>query len=529
MNKQEFRFNILVGCLLLTILVAIPYFPVSSYDYIGYDDDSYVVDNPYVKAGLSVQTIHWAFTCAYSGNWHPLTWMSHMLDCMMFGIDGGKHHWINLIFHIFNTLLLFTALCRMTGYFTRSFLVAALFGIHPLHVESVAWISERKDVLSTLMAFLSLHAYVTYVNNKENKDYFYMILLFALSLMSKPMTVTFPFVLLLLDYWPLNRINESSRRIVLEKIPLICLSILSCYMTIWAQHSWGAIQSLDVVSMSLRLTNAMAAYGWYITKMIAPINLTIFYPHPEPHVEWIHIAWGFAIILTGFLAAFRFRYRSPYIMVGLLWFLGTLIPVIGLVQVGLQAYADRYSYVPLTGLFIIVVWGFFDWIKYLRNTEKDSQNIGIFAFLMIIVGIYSYLCSFQVQHWKNGHTVFEHALQVVPDNYVAMTHMGTIPHLKTAVLLRPNYIPALYNLATLLIQQENHHEALKHLLKAEALHTQNPNIYNNTGAIYYQFQQYSLAREYFIKALNHQPNYAKAQKNLRIVNWKLSHENTKSE
>jgi len=521
MNHNKKRIYFLCGCFFLTLLIAFAFLPVITFDYIGYDDAKYVSNNPYVQEGLNKQSIYWAFTTKHASNWHPLTWLSYMLDNSLFGNKPGIYHWTNLNFHIVNTLLLFLIMTQMTGHIFRSFIVAALFGVHPLHVESVVWISERKDVLSTCMILFSLYAYVKYVNLNEKKYYILLLLFYLLSLLSKPMMVTYPFVLLLLDYWPLYRMKSLASKFILEKIPLFIMAFIFCLITLWTQYSGGACQSLETISMTTRILNAIAAYGWYVNKLFAPINLAVFYPHPQTNVPLISVIWGAVLIIIGIYCAIGFRYSFPYIMTGFCWFLGTLFPVIGLVQVGLQAYADRYTYVPLIGLFIVITWGVFDILLKISGQNKRSFKWGAAVFVSIIL-ILTYHCSLQVRTWKNGTSVFQHALKVVPDNFVAMTHLGTIPLLKKAVQLRPNYIPALYNLGTALIHKGKKDEALTYLLKAANLNAKHPNIYNNLGGIYYEQKKYTLSLLNFQKALTLNPHHVSAQKNIQKVYEKIS-------
>jgi len=524
MRQYNQRIYILSGCLFLTLLIVYAFFPVTTYDYIGYDDSKYVSENPQVHKGFNKQSINWALTSTHTSNWHPLTWFSYMLDSGLFANKPGVYHWMNLNYHILNSLLIFLIWIQMTGNVLRSFIVAALFGIHPLHVESVAWISERKDVLSTCMILFSLAAYIKYVHLGKKKYYCLVILFFLLSLTAKPMMVTFPFVLLLLDIWPLSRTKKQNTAFIHEKIPLFIISFIFCLITLWTQHLGGACQNLNIISIKTRILNAVAAYGWYVTKMIAPTNLAIFYPHPQTNVPIISIIWGAAVIVSGLWCSFRYRNTFPYILTGFFWFLGTLIPVIGLVQVGLQAYADRYSYVPLIGLFLILTWGLCDIGLYLSGKKKTGENVAAVVLVFIIL-IYTNFCCLQVRKWKNGTSVFQHALRVVPDNYVAMTHLGTIPHLKHALVLFPDYIPALYNLGTALIREGKLHEALPYLLKAAHLKAKHPNIYNNIGGIYYQLKNYSLSLKYLQKALELDPNHAHAKKNIQRVYNKISMSN----
>jgi len=513
MEKKSSSSQVLWAFLLLTIIIAVPYFSVSTFDYIGYDDDAYVVQNTNVVTGLTVDNVIWAFTTSHSANWHPLTWISHMIDCELFGLKPGAHHWMSLNFHILNTLLLFFILYRMTHSIKKSFFVAVFFGIHPLHVESVAWVAERKDVLSTFMALISICFYVQYVFVKKLRFYWLAVLFFAMSLMAKPMMVTLPFLLCLLDFWPLSRKQLTVKLLIVEKIPFFILTVISCFVTIWAQQKFGAIQSLESLPLIIRIENALASYGWYVYKMMIPTNIAIFYPHPENHLSWVKILWGTFFICFGFFASWRFRTSCPYIIFGFLWFVGSLVPVIGFVQVGLQAYADRYSYVPLIGLFIVFIWGSSDLMKNLKI--NDNAILCLFVLIMLYLTV---LCTFQVNVWKNGRTVFEHALKVIPDNYVAMTHLGTTYYLTKAISIQPEYIPALYNLGTVLIHDGKPDEALKYYLKAVNLQAKHPDLFNNIGAIYYQRKQYQKARDYFQKAIGISPYHKNARKNLDQVN-----------
>ena len=516
MKKESPSLQILLSCLLLTLLVAIPFFPVSTFDFIGYDDDSYVLQNPNVITGISIQNIIWAFTSNHSANWHPLTWMSHMIDCTLFGLKAGAHHWMNLNFHIVNTLLLFFILYQMTYSIRKSFFVAAFFAIHPLHVESVAWVAERKDVLSTCMAFFSVLFYVQSVKQEHRISYWLSIFFFSLSLMSKPMTVTLPFLLLLIDFWPLAR-KDVKKKLVWEKFPFLMLTIISCCITFWAQKSYGAIQSLETLPFLIRIGNAMVAYGWYVEKLIFPVNLAIFYPHTEHHISFLKMLYGTGLIMTGLFCSWRFRLSCPYCLVGFLWYLGTLVPVIGLVQVGPQAYADRYSYMPSIGLFLIFTWGLYDIMNHLKL--KSYLKTSIFVSIIIYMLV---LCGYQVDKWKNSTTLFKHAVHVVPDNYVALTHLGTIPDLKKAVSIQPNYIPALYNLGTVLMKSGKLDEALTYYLRAIELKADHPDLLNNLGALYFQRKQYELARMYFQKTIILAPYHKNARRNLEFVKKILS-------
>jgi len=366
--------------LFLILTIVMVYGQVKNFDFVGFDDQDYVTENIQVQKGLTVESVIWTFTTFHSANWHPLTWLSHMLDCELYGLNPMGHHWTNIIIHLANTILLFLVLKLMTGAIWRSAFVAALFALHPLHVESVAWVSERKDVLSTFFGLLMISAYYRYVKNPGLKKYLLVIILLSLGLMTKPMLVTFPFVLLLLDYWPLKRFQFKNDReiqpdevkyfgfhgflrLIIEKIPLFIPVVISSVLTFLAQQSQGAVKALGALPLKNRVANAFVSYVSYNVKAVWPSNLAVFYPHPENTIPaWQIIAAVLIIAVATFLSIHSLK-KYPYIAVGLFWYLGTLIPVIGLVQVGEQAMADRYTYISLIGVFIIIAWGVPDLLK----------------------------------------------------------------------------------------------------------------------------------------------------------------------
>jgi len=353
--------------LLLAFITFAAFLPATRFVFINYDDNDYVTANPPVQAGLSWAGVKWAFTTWHANNWHPITWISHMADCSLFGLNPGGHHLVNVLFHTANTVLLFVLVLRLTGALWPAAFVAALFGWHPLHVESVAWIAERKDVLSTFFALLALLGYAKYVaaakiQNPKSKVFFAgSLLAFALGLLAKPMLVTLPFVLLLLDYWPLQRFSLSAFRLSLlfEKFPFFLLTALSCMLTFLAQsqvvHGSSAVMSLGSVPLHYRLKNMPVAYVEYLWKLVWPAKLAVFYPLADI-IPPVRVAGAVAVLLLISVVVWRCWRTRPYLPVGWLWFLGTLVPVIGLVQVGIQSIADRYTYVPLIGLFILVTW-----------------------------------------------------------------------------------------------------------------------------------------------------------------------------
>ena len=373
MNKPTRKYWVPCICLTLALATLISYSQVLNHDFIDFDDDMYVTRNENVQKGLTWQNIKWAFTTNQAYNWHPLTWLSHMLDCQLFGLKPAGHHFTSVLFHIANTLLLFLVFKSMTGNLWRSAFVAALFALHPLHVESVAWIAERKDVLSTLFWLLTMAAYVRYVRKPGPKWYLLTILAFAMGLMAKPMLVTLPFILLLLDYWPLARFQFGQNikdtewkilyRLFVEKIPLFIITIITSVITFIVPKGSGAVPGLKELSLMPRLTNALISYVKYIEKMFWPSRLAVFYPRAVDAIPtWQILAALLLLLIISGLAVWLARSRK-YLLVGWLWYLGILVPVIGLVQVGDQAMADRYTYVSLIGLFIIVVWGLNDLLE----------------------------------------------------------------------------------------------------------------------------------------------------------------------
>src|SRR5579883_3235845 len=348
----------------VAVLALAAYAPIGdgSYQFLNVDDNEYVTENPHVQAGLTGPSLWWALTKFHSHNWHPLTWMSLQLDWQLYGPNPLGFHITNVLLHAANAVLLFFALRSLTGAVGRSAVVAAFFAVHPLHVESVAWVAERKDVLSTLFGMLALVAYTRYARSGSLSRYLLVVAFLALSLLAKPMLVTLPFLFLLLDYWPLRRwpAQASARRLLLEKVPLLVLVLFSCVMTLIAQHRGGAVNSLKLTPLSERLANSSLAYVQYLGQTIAPLNLAVFYPFPHGRVSFpLALAAGLLLACLTWLA-WRERKSRPYFLVGWLWYLGTMVPVIGVVQVGGQAHADRYTYFPLIGIFLLVVWGLAD-------------------------------------------------------------------------------------------------------------------------------------------------------------------------
>jgi len=420
-------------CLALTLATAAVFYQVYTHDFINYDDPAYVYENPNIQAGITPKTIKWAFTAGYAANWHPLTWLSHMLDWQLFGPNPAGHHLANLIFHIANTLLLFVVLKQMTQKFWPSVFVAALFALHPLHVESVAWVSERKDVLSTFFWMLTMWAYVRFVSRPKVARYLLVVVFFALGLMAKPMLVTLPFVLLLLDYWPLARIplrqkkkqvdNRLRRqifyRLIWEKVPFFVLSAASSAVTLFVQRSGKAMIPFTAFSLRGRLFNAVISYVEYMGKMVWPSRLAVFYPHPSRDMSLFFAVISAVLLLAVTILILRFAENHRYLVTGWFWYLGTLVPVIGFVQVGLQAIADRYTYVPLTGLFIIIAWGLPDLLAKWRY-----KKIVLLSSAMLVVLAVSMCTYFQLRYWRNTAILLQHTIDVTKDNFVAINNLA---------------------------------------------------------------------------------------------------------
>jgi len=419
---------------------------VRGFDFVDFDDSKYLTENRHVSSGLSREGIIWAFTGAHAGMWHPLTTFSHMLDCELFGLNPHRHHLSALLFHTANTLLLFAVLKMTTGGFWQSAFVAAVFCLHPLNVESVAWVAERKNVLSTLFWILTMWAYTRYVRYPSRSGYFLTLLIFSMALMSKPTAVTLPFILLLLDYWPFGRLRwKTLHRLILEKVPFFILSIGVSIVTFYVQQGTGATVDLGVIPLRIRIVNALISYVKYICKMFWPRHLALPYPyHADRLLLWQAAAAALLLIAITVLVIRQARIRR-YLPVGWLWYIGTLVPVIGLVQAGSQALADRYSYVPSIGIFIIIAWAVPDLL--LKWRYRKFVLVG--ASLTVLFG-FAIISLFQLRHWRNTITLFEHSLAVTDDNYVAHLCLAgpvyrqgrldeAIRHYSQALRIRPNF------------------------------------------------------------------------------------------
>jgi Tfp pilus assembly protein PilF len=407
-EKRNFVF-----CLLIFVLTLVVYNRVNGHPFVNYDDDRYVTDNPHVRAGLNGETIAWAFSSTEQANWHPLTWISHALDCQLFRLNPAGHHFTSVVLHAINAVLLFLIAVYATGFALPSLVLALLFALHPVNVESVAWIAERKNVLSTLFFFLTLGSYGWYIRKPDWKRYLATLSFFACGLMSKPMLVTLPFVLLLLDYWPLQRTITTVKRL-LEKIPFFALSAASAIITMYAQQGGGAMRSSVQFPFNVRLENAVNAYAAYLWKTIWPVRLAPLYPHPGDSLPGWQIAVSALVLVVITAMVIRFRPRK-YLLVGWLWFLGTLVPVIGLLQVGDQAMADRYAYIPLIGMFLMVVWGFADF----SPSTKLSTVASALAITLLCAATYR-----QTGYWSTSYDLWSHTLAVTQNNFIAHDNLG---------------------------------------------------------------------------------------------------------
>lgn len=489
-------------------------------DFITFDDDFYVYENVHVQDGLTLSGLRWAFTTGHAANWHPVTWLTHMLDCDLYGLQPGGHHFTNLVIHIINALLLFLWLRSMTGSLWKSAFIAAFFALHPLRVESVVWVSERKDVLSCLFWMLTLIAYVGYARKPTILRYMLLSLSLAVGLMAKPMLITIPCVLLLLDYWPLKRL---SLRAFIEKIPLLVLAISSAVITVIVQKRGGAVEALDISPIPDRLGNAVIAYGKYIIQTFWPKDLAVFYPRQVGIVPMGQLIIGLVLLACISELVRRYRKEAPYLVTGWLWYLGTLVPVIGLVQVGGQSHADRYTYIPVIGLTIGIVWG----IEKLVEHRRRCRHI-VNAFLFIALIALSINTQIYVRHWENGITLFKHALSVTPPNAKSHTNLGralhdkgdfdeAIKHYNSAISIKPLDYRPYYNLGLICFERDEFEKSEEYFKSALQLKPDHVKSHYNFGCLMLKQNKLMEAIASFSKALELDPDYIKAEVNLGIA------------
>jgi len=527
-GKLTSRWTLIAVCVCLTGVTWVVFAQTLRYDFVNYDDPRYVYQNARITSGINFANVAWAFSHIHSENWHPLTTITHMLDCHLHGLNAGWHHFTNVLLHCLAVVLLFVALERMTGALWRSAFVSAVFAVHPLHVESVAWIAERKDVLSAFFFMLTLLAYFHYTRARSIGRYLTVALVVALGLMSKPMLVTLPFVLLLLDYWPLGRFeahrSNTGRQVlqlILEKIPLIALSAVSSFVTFLAQR--GAIGWTEQLPVSARISNALVAYVIYIRQMFWPTRLAVFYPHPENRLPVLEISLAFIVLVGITAAACVFRKKAPYFMTGWFWYLGMLVPVIGLVQVGWQGHADRYTYLPQIGLYITVTWAVTD---LTRSWRFQRMALGVAA--LIVVGALTWRGWLQTSYWRDSETLFTHALAVTSNNDVALNNLGiiflekgqlddAISKLQAAIDLRPENAPAHDNLAKALLKKGQVAEAMVHYRKFLEIEPENVEARNTLGTALIQRGLVKEAIDQWQDALALQPDNGNAASNLAWV------------
>jgi protein O-mannosyl-transferase len=509
------------------------------HQFINYDDPLYVLDNAHVRAGLTWRGILWAFTHVHSQNWHPLTTISHMLDCQLFGVNPGAHHLMNVFFHSIAAVLLFILLAQTTdgpisprdesvrladrtGGIWLSGFVAAVFATHPLRVESVAWIAERKDVLSGAFFMLTLIAYAAYTRKQSLGRYLTMSILFACGLTSKPMLITTPIVLLLLDYWPLNRFARSTMsKLVIEKIPLFALSVGSCVATLWAQNF--ALGSTQFLPLKWRITNAVFSYFEYVRQMFWPVDLIPFYVHPENRLELWRLLVAAVVLIALTAIAFIRRRKNPYLIVGWLWYLVMLIPVIGIVQVGLQGHADRYTYLPQIGLDIALVWLIWDLTKSWRQ-----QKIVLSGASAFVVGALSILSWKQTTYWRDTETLWRHTLAVTPDSDVAHAGLGgilfvrgqideSIDHYESALRLRDGNVAAHFGLGRALASKQKIDPAIFHFQKALSIQPDYIAASNDLGVLFASKGEIKEAIAAWQQSLSFDPENADAANNIAWV------------
>jgi tetratricopeptide (TPR) repeat protein len=507
------------------------------HDFVNYDDHDYVASNPHVQMGLTKTSVVWAFTSTEQANWHPLTWLSHMADVQLYGRKPWGQHLTNVLLHILNTLLLFLVLRRMTGFAWRSAFIAAVFAVHPLHVESVAWIAERKDVLSATFWMLTLLAYVRYVDTPNWKRYLAVAILYALGLMAKPMLVSLPLILLLLDYWPLDRLNPSRPkpragfvRLMVEKLPLVALAGASCAVTYFAQRT-EAMEISGNLTLGMRLSNAVVSYVEYIIKAMWPARLSVHYQHPENTLPAWQVYGATIFLLCVCVLAVRYRRHAPYLFVGWFWYLIALLPVIGLVQVGSQAMADRYMYIPLIGLAWTAAWA----AGKLCDKEYDAKHSGprrhvssavIGAGLVILISL-AYAARVQAGYWRDSVSLFSHAVEATPGNARAEALLaaalndrgdlkGALAHYSKSVRIRPTIASRQSELGLLLIRLGRPNDGLAHCRAAVRLAPRNAGLRNNLGVAFLGLGKPQEALKHYQEALQLDPTYGEAHNNIAI-------------
>jgi protein O-mannosyl-transferase len=530
--KSSARRQVLGACFFLVAITWLVFGQTVRYDFVNYDDNEYVYANPAITSGLNPHGIIYAFSGRHARNWHPLTTLSHMLDCQLWGVRAGGHHLTNVVLHTIAVVLLFLVLQQMTGAIWQSAFVAALFAIHPLHVESVAWISERKDVLSAVFFMLTLGAYVRYVRSRSIGRYLTMSILFALGLMSKPMLVTLPFILLLLDYWPLKSfaVRSSTKRLILEKIPLLALSAAGGFITLWMQQS--SVARTEELPLIWRVANGLVTYAIYLRQMIWPVGLAVFYPHHGDQLPVWEI--GLAIVLLALMSAgaIALRHKRPYLVTGWFWYLVMLLPVIGLIQVGSQAHADRYTYLPQIGLYLLLAGAITDALTSLfatgriRRGDLQRRIVAVAASVAIIA--LAWCAHVQASHWRNGESLWGHALAVTSGNFLAHDGLGeclanrgrldeAIDQFQKALNIAPGYPELETNLILALTRKGRTDEAITHLQALLKEHPNDAQAHYNLGNALQKKGDSQGAIAAYEKALSIQARYPAAHYSLGIA------------
>jgi protein O-mannosyl-transferase len=541
---RKLSYFVLLACVALAVVSSAVYSRATRNPFMHVDDQNYVTENTQVQAGLTWQTLTWSLTATAAQNWHPLTWLSHALDCQLYGLNPGGHHSTNILFHVLNVVLLFLLLRRATGAEKPSLLVASLFALHPLNVESVAWIAERKNVLSTFFFLLALAAYGWYALQPNVKRYLTVAALFALGLAAKPMVITLPFVLLLIDYWPLQRIQgwdqqpfstgkarknrktslqESAKpflapqfpfsRLVLEKLPLLILSLGSAAITIVAQHA-GAIQSFGIYPLAGRLANALYAYASYVRETFWPTRLAFLYPYPRDGYPAWQVALAVVCLVSVTVLVWKQRRSRPYLLTGWLWYLGTLVPVIGLIQVGDQSMADRYAYIPTIGIFVMIVWAAAD-VADRRHLNRQL----LAAIAVIVLAVLASLTWRQIGYWHSDYDLWSHTIRVTKHNVVAdeslsktLMRLGrpqeALAGFKEAARINPGDPFRHVNLAAALVESGRPTDAIKEYestIKASSDPATQARCYESIAAIYDEFGDYPKVRDNYRLALQADP------------------------
>jgi tetratricopeptide (TPR) repeat protein len=520
-------------CIVVVAATLAAYGQVARHDFVNFDDDKYVYENPQVRAGLTWGGVTWAFTTTHAEFWHPLTWLSHMLDCQIFGMWSGGHHLMSVLFHTLNGVLLFLVLRRTTADVWPSAMVALLFALHPLHVESVASTAQRKDVLSTLFGMLTLLAYIRYCERPAAGRYVLVFTLLALGLMSKPMLITLPFVLLMLDFWPLARFSwapqgQSMRRsfprattlrLAAEKVPFILIAVVFGLVTVWAQQKAGLVESLEGRPLPVRLANAIISLAIYIKATFFPYQLAPFYPYPTEFPVWKTVVAGLFLAVPTGIAFWRAR-EAPFLVVGWLWYLITLLPVIGLVQTAAFARADRYTYIPLIGFFVLICWGLPSLLRGWHSRQRVLTLTALVCTITLIV-----MTRHQASHWKNSITLWEHTLRVTKSNALAHNNLGlalqergrteeAIRHYREALRIDPATYDAHGNLGIAMVEQGRREEGMKHYQEALRINPASARAHNNLGNEWMALGETGKAIAHYEEALRINPEQAATHSNL---------------